>query len=174
VTGMANNHATLNPFTGGGFNDDSTNDLGITSSADQWVHVAMVWNGTNLITYVNGLPKITTAGSGVTALATAQSVVNIGCNPSNNQCFNGLFDELRVWKVARTATQIHDNYNKPVATNEANLVGYWKFDETSGTTTADAVTAGGHTAHNGTLKAMAAAQNPTFVVPPTPLPLACP
>ena len=47
----------------------------------------------------------------------------------------------------------HDNYNKPVATNSANLVGYWKFDETSGTTAADAVTTSGHTAHNGTLKA---------------------
>src|SRR6185436_13959427 len=53
VTGMTANHATLNPFTGGGFNDDSTNDLGINSSTDQWVHVAMVWNGTNVITYVN-------------------------------------------------------------------------------------------------------------------------
>jgi hypothetical protein len=74
VMGMANNHATLNPVTAGGFNDDSTNDLGINSSTDQWVHIAMVWNGTNVITYVNGLPKITTAGNGVTALATTQSV----------------------------------------------------------------------------------------------------
>ena len=103
--GMASNHATLDPFTGGGFNDDSTNDLGINSSSDQWVHIAMVWNGTNLITYVNGLPKITTAGSGVTMLATAQSVLILGCNPTNNNCFNGLFDELRIWKVARTATR---------------------------------------------------------------------
>jgi len=89
-------------------------------------------------------------------------------------CFNGLFDEFRVWKVARTATEIHDNYNKPVATDSANLVGYWKFDETSGTTTADAVSGGGHTAHTGTLKAAAAGQPPTFVVPTTPLPLVCP
>jgi hypothetical protein len=175
VTGMSTNHATLDPFTGGGFSDDSTNDLGLSSSTDQWVHIAMVWNGTNLITYVNGLPKITTSGSGgTTMLATAQSVLSFGCNPTNMNCFNGLFDELRIWKAARTATEIHDNYNKPVATNSANLVGYWKFDETSGTTVADAVTTSGHTAHNGTSKAMAAAMNPTFVVPPTPLPLVCP
>jgi hypothetical protein len=175
VMGMSNNHATLDPFTGGGFSDDSTNDLGINSSTDQWVHIAMVWNGTNLITYVNGLPKITTSGSGgTTMLATAQSVLSFGCNPSNQNCFNGLYDELRVWKAARTATEIHDNYNKPVATNSANLVGYWKFDEASGTTTADAVTTSGHTAHNGTLKAMAAAQNPTFVTPTAALPLVCP
>ena len=127
----------------------------------------MVWNGTNLITYVNGLPKITTSGTGgATMLATAQSVLTLGCNPTNINCFNGLFDELRVWKVARTATQIHDNYNKQVATTSANLVGYWKFDEASGTTTADAVTTTGHTAHNGTLKANTTAQYPTFVMPP--------
>src|SRR5262249_51197559 len=54
------NPATLTPFTGGsaGFPVDSTADLGINSSTDQWVHVAMVWNGTNVITYVNGAPKI--------------------------------------------------------------------------------------------------------------------
>ena len=174
VMGMNSNHATLDPFTGGGFSDDSMNDLGINSSSNQWVHVAMVWNGTNLITYVNGLPKITTSGTDVTMLATGSSVLSLGCNPTNNNCFNGLFDELRIWSVARTATQIQNSYNKPVATDSAGLVGYWKFDEASGTTTADAVTTAGHTAHNGTLKAMATAQNPTFVAPPTPLPLVCP
>src|SRR5262249_44267232 len=174
VMGMMNNHATLDPFTGGGFNDDSTNNLGINSSTDQWVHIAMVWNGTNLITYVNGSPKIMTSGSGATMLSTAQSVLTIGCNPSNNQCFNGLFDEFRIWKVARTASEIQSNYNKPVATDSANLAGYWKSDEMSGTTTADAVTTGGHTAHTGMLKANTGGQPPTFVVPPTALPLVCP
>jgi len=175
VMNMPNNHATLNPFTSGGFNDDSKNDLGINSSTDQWVHIAMTWNGTNVITYVNGNAKITTAGKdGITALATVQSKVIIGCNPTNNQCFNGLFDELRIWNVARSATQLKDNYNKPVATNETGLVGYWKFDEASGTTTADAVTSSGHTAHGGDLKADTSAHNPTFVVPPKPVPLVCP
>ena len=175
VTGMASNHATLDPFTDGGFSDDSTNNLGINSSSDQWVHIAMVWDGTNLITYVNGQAKITAAGTGgITALATAQSILTIGCNPTNNQCFNGLFDEFQVWNVARTATEIQNSYKKPLVGNETGLVGYWKFDEASGTTTADAVsTAGGHTAHNGTLKADTTAHNPTFVTPPVPLPLVC-
>ena len=174
VTGMSGNHATLDPFTGGGFNDDSTDYLGITSSSDQWVHIAEVWDGTNVLVYVNGQLKITAAGTGgTTALATTQSILTIGCNPSNSQCFNGLFDEFQVWSVARTATEIQSSYNKPLVGNETGLVGYWKFDEASGTTTADAVTAGSHAAHNGTLKADTTAHNPTFVTPPVPLPLVC-
>jgi hypothetical protein len=174
VTGSTTNHATLNPFTGSAIRDDSGKDLGIDSSTDQWVHIAMTWDGTVLTTYVNGLPKITAQGSGsTTTLNTAQSVIMIGCNPTNNNCFNGYFDELRVWNVARTATEIKDNYTKVMVGNETGLVGYYKFDETSGTTTADSVTTAGHTAHPGTLKADTAAHNPTFVVPATAVPLVC-
>ncbi len=105
---------TLNPFTGSAIRDDSGKDLGIDSSKDQWVHIAMTWDGSVLTTYVNGLPKITAQGSGsTTTLATSQSVVSIGRNPTNNNCFAGAFDELRVWNVARTATEIKDNYTKP-------------------------------------------------------------
>jgi len=174
VSGMSSNHATLDPFTNGKFSDDSTDNLGINSSTDQWVHIAMVWDGTDVLVYVNGVLKITSAGSGGTGmLATGTSSLYIGCNPTNNQCFNGIFDELRVWNVARSATDIMNNYNKPLTGSETGLVAYYKFDETSGTTTADSVTASGHTAHPGTLKADTTAHNPTFVVPTTPLPLVC-
>ena len=177
VTGMSGNHATLDPFTNGGFSDDSTNNLGITSTSDQWVHIAR-WCGTaptsSSTSTVSSRSPPSGDGQGTTALATAQSVLTIGCNPTNNQCFNGLFDEFQVWNVARTATDIQNSYKKPLVGNEAGLVGYWKFDEASGTTTADAVsTAGGHTAHDGTLKADTTAHNPTFVTPPVPLPLVC-
>ena len=56
--------------------------------------------------------------------------------------------------------------------NEPGLTGYWKFDETSGTTAADSVTTAGHTAHAGTLSASSAANNPTWVV--SMAPLSCP
>jgi hypothetical protein len=175
VVGSPTNHATLNPFTVGGFDDDSGKDLGLNSSSDQWIHVAMVWDQTVLVTYVNGVPKITTPGSGgVTALNTGTSVLMFGCNPNNRGCFGGMFDELRVWNVARSAAEILASFNKPAAGNETGLVGYWKFDETSGTSAADSATTAGHTAHPGTLKADTAAHLPAFVVPPAPIPLVCP
>ena len=156
VMGMTNNHATLNPITGGGFNDDSTNDLGINSSADQWVHVAMVWNGTNVITYVNGLPKITTAGK---RRHRARDRA-VGCDhrlqPDQQQ--------LLQWPVRRAAhlegrahgdadpRQLQQARARPTAPTWSAT---GSSSEASGTTTADAVTTAGHTAHNGTLTASA-------------------
>lgn len=176
VTGSTTNHATLNPFTNGGFTLDSTDNLGITSATNQWVHIAMTWDGTVLLVYVNGLPKITVNSTGgVTALATAQSVLSIGCNPTNNRCFSGEFAQFRVWNIARAAADIQANYNKPAAGNEAGLVAYWKFDDAPGAATAaDSVTSAGHTAHPGTLKADTTAHLPTFVAPTTAVPLVCP
>jgi hypothetical protein len=179
VTGSTTNHATLDPFTGGAFNDDSKLDLGITSASDQWVHIAMVWDGTSLLTYVNGALKLTSKStiSGVTTLATGQSVLSIGCNPTNNPpaCFNGYLAEFRVWNVARAAADILANYKKPAVGNETGLVAYYKFDDAAGATTAtDSVTAAGHSAHTGTLKADTTAHNPTFITPTAPVPLVCP
>jgi hypothetical protein len=173
VTGSTSNHATLNPFTNG-LNDDTGADLGINSSTSQWVHVAMTWDQTALVTYVNGLPKITVNTTAtVTALNTAQSILYVGCNPTNKNCFNGEFAEFRVWNVARSAADILANYKKPLVGNETGLVGYWKFDDAA-TSAADSVTAAGHAAHNGTLTADTAAHNPTFVAPTSPVPLVCP
>ena len=173
VTGSSSNHATLNPFTGSDIRDDSGKDLGINSSKDQWVHIAMTWDGTAFVTFVNGAAKITVQAGGKT-LNTKGTSLMIGCNPTNKNCFSGYFDEFRVWNVARSASEIKESYDKPLAGDEAGLVGYWKFDEDSGTTTADAVTAAGHTKHDGTLMADTAAHNPTFVTPKDPVPLVCP
>jgi hypothetical protein len=173
VTGMAANHATLDPFTDG-LNDDSVNYLGISSTTAQWVHIAMTWDGTALRTYVNGMVRITTNATTATPmLATAQGPLLIGCNPENSACFNGWFDEFRVWNVTRTDQQIMASYNHPLVGNEAGLVGYWKFDDAAGSATAaDSVM--GQTAHAGMLKAATAGQMPTFITPNPAPPLICP
>jgi hypothetical protein len=176
VMGMAGNHATLNPVTNGGFNDDSRNYLGITSTASQWVHIAMTWDGTAVKTYVNGMLRITSAGSnGITKLATLDSPLSVGCNPHNMACFSGLFDEFRLWKVARSEAEIGGSYQKALSGNEPDLVGYWKFDEAPGATmAADSVTSPGHVAHPGMLMAASPAQLPKFVTPDPPAPVVCP
>ena len=63
-------------------------------------------------------------------LHTGMTALTIGGYPP--AFFNGQIDEFRIWNVARTAAQIAATMGKTLAGNEANLVGYWKFDETSG------------------------------------------
>lgn len=175
VSGMADNHATLDPYTNGGFDGDSMSYLGITSADDQWVHFAMTWDGTAVRTYVNGVLGITVNATSTTMLATAQTQLTIGCNNPRFSCFGGLIDEFRVWNVARSDAEIMDSYNKALTGAEAGLVGYWKFDEAPGATmAADSVTTDGHTAHPGLPMATAAAMNPSWVTPPTPAPVLCP
>jgi len=173
VMGMASNHATLNPFTDGYFNVDSTADLGVNSTTDQWVHIAMTWDGTKLLTYVNGKLGITSTGNGGTMLATGAGSLMIGCNPENKACFNGMFAEFSVWNVARTDQQLSASYQTALAGNETGLVGYWKLNDAAGSmTAADSLASG--TKHAGTLMAAAAAQLGTFVTPPVALPVRCP
>jgi hypothetical protein len=176
VAGMPANRATLNPFTNGGFNEDSTKDLGITSDHDQWVHIAMTWDQTSFKTYVNGVLGINTSGTGgITSLATGASPITIGCNFQNHNCFNGYLAEFRVWKVAHTAGEISASYKKTLLGNETGLVGYLKFDDAPGATTAaDSVTTPGHEAHPGALQANMPQQVPTFVAPHVPVPVSCP
>src|SRR6185436_13647302 len=42
---------------------------------------------------------------------------------------DGSMDEVRVWKVARTAEQIRENLSKPLTGREPGLVGLWNFDD---------------------------------------------
>jgi len=125
---------------------------------------------------VNGTPRIASTGSaGITTLSTAASPITLGCNPANMGCFSGMFDDLRVWNVARSAAEIMGNYTRLLAGNETGLVGYWKFDEAPGSASAaDSVTTVGHNAHAGMLMATTAAELPTFVTPTPPAPIVCP
>jgi hypothetical protein len=156
---------TIDPFTNGSTDPMGDNKpSGLMANTAQWAHFAMTWDGSNLHAFVNGVEKVTVP---IAMLHTGMAALTIGGYPP--AFFNGQIDEFRIWSVARTASEIASTMNKTLTGNEANLTGYWKFDETSGTTVADSVTSAGHTAHPGTLMANSAANNPTFVVSGAPL-----
>jgi hypothetical protein len=174
---------SIDPYVNGGSLDNDNQPTGLDATMDQWIHFAVTWDGTTMRAYANGVQKAmksATTGCNMSAndpctLHTTVTQLTIGCNNPRFACFNGWIDEFRVWNVARSATDIMSNYNKGLVGDEAGLVGYWKFDETSGTTAADSVTSAGHTAHPGMLMAVTpATQNPTFGAPPSPAPILCP
>ena len=123
-----------------------------------WTHVAITLSGGTLTFYINGVAS----GTASVGSSTADNIeMNIGRQqPSLCRCnhFNGTMDELRIWNVARSQSDILANYESTVPTNSSNLVAYYKFDESTGTTTADASSNG----NNGTL-----VNGPTRQVPST-------
>src|SRR5262249_22324570 len=50
---------------------------------------------------------------------------------------NAVFDEIRIWNVARTQAQIQQNMMKPLLGSESNLVLYYPMDEGTGTNLID-------------------------------------
>lgn len=59
----------------------------------------------------------------------------IGCGlpvPLQNEFFAGRIDEVRIWNVARTQTEIEATWNRSLVGDEAGLVAYWRFDEGAG------------------------------------------
>ncbi|MCF8370885.1 MAG: T9SS type A sorting domain-containing protein [Bacteroidales bacterium] len=80
----------------------------------------------------------------------SNSTTNIGRTTWGVEHLNGTIDELRVWNVARSQTEIQASMNSVLNGNESGLVHYYSFDESTGTALTDLAGSS-----NGTLTNMA-------------------
>jgi hypothetical protein len=104
-------------------------------TTNTWYHIAAVRNTGTLTFYWNGTAMASGASSGS---ASGGANLFLGRRNSFQGFFmNGLFDEVRIWNVARTPAQIQANMHKPLVGNETGLVGYWRVDDGSGSTVND-------------------------------------
>jgi hypothetical protein len=142
------NHGTVLAFglTAGGAYQELHVAINPANYTDgNWHHVAAVYDGTTKHLYIDGVQVGTTNQSGNVSFGGSNHT--IGSSGGASEFFNGLIDEVRFWSTARTVTQLQQNMNQSLTGQEAGLVGYWRFDEGSGTTTADSSGSG----NNGTL-----------------------
>jgi hypothetical protein len=82
--------------------------------------------------------------------------------------FNGLIDELRIWNQTRTGAEISSTVTRTLNSSEIlnpNLVGYWRFDEGSGTITHDYSIQ----ANDGVLGAGQSTAKPAWTLPGSPI-----
>jgi hypothetical protein len=116
----------------------------VTPSTGVWHHVAVTYDhGANQVRfYLDGQLVATKASSGALT-NTADEPAYIGFSPSGGDEYSdGPIAELRLWNRALTTGEIQANYLAAPAGNESGLVGLWRFDENSGTTSADASASG--------------------------------
>ena len=93
---------------------------------NQWQHLAATYDGSDIRIYKDGALVDTRAHSG--NVSNVQFVL-VGIWETS---FDGLIDEVRVWNITRTQTEIQDNKDHSLNGDESGLVGYWEFDEGTG------------------------------------------
>lgn len=130
----------VNALFGSGSWNEATSPAGALV-LDQWQHVAATYDGATIRVYVDGVQVAEAAR----AFALAGSTARLWAGSSQNnpsRTFPGGIDEVRVWRVARSAEAIRATMTTPLgaaytASPDSGLVGYWRFDEGSGQTLID-------------------------------------
>lgn len=110
-----------------------------------WHHVAGTYDGFNMNLYVDGDLKSTNTAS----MSNTTNNITFGARRGQSWFTNGKLDEIRIWESVRTQAEISDHRYLELNGNETNLVGYWKLNSSSGTTSFDAANG-----HDGTLNNM--------------------
>ncbi|HTA82531.1 MAG TPA: LamG-like jellyroll fold domain-containing protein [Bacteroidia bacterium] len=111
----------------------------------QWYHVAGVYDGSYVNIYVNGVLESRYSQTGNINNFNGQYNLVLGqwANPGNAyRRFNGDIDEVTIWNVALTQTQIRAYMCKKLQGTESGLVAYFRMNETSGTRVNDVTSNG--------------------------------
>ncbi|MDO5105979.1 DUF1735 and LamG domain-containing protein [Capnocytophaga sp.] len=102
----------------------SGSDIGIKFKPKKWYHIAMVVDESKTTAYVNG--------EKVTEIAVTRDLgygdFYIGRSYNGNRGINAHFSEIRIWKTARSASQISESIYETDAKN-TDLYAYWKMNE---------------------------------------------
>ena len=90
---------------------------------DAWNHLAMTWtsDGFNAVgkAYLNGayVGQYTTNDNGITAAYSSTGTYLLGAEPNPDRAFAGLIDEVSVWEVALSDTELSNIYRNGLAGN---------------------------------------------------------
>ena len=112
----------------------STGVIVDSDDVGKWVHIAMSYDMSEnkAVMYKNGSAVgVSDTETNASAIEDTAFPLVIGANYYNSapyKYFDGLIDEFRIWDDIRTPTEIVNNYKKELVGNEANLQGYWKFE----------------------------------------------
>lgn len=110
-------------------NTDFANKVGT------WAHVAFTWDagvGNAPIIYVNGVndgSSDSATDSGAIGDNGNNTLIGGQLNNGSIQVpFDGKIDDVRIWNVVRTNTEVSDDMSRELNGNESGLVAYWKLN----------------------------------------------
>jgi len=107
-----------------------------------------VYDGNNIKIFINGVERASVDDNSPPGIRPSYTNLLIGEAPAYpGRKFDGKIDEVRVWNYARSEGEIQADMHRRLNGDEPGLVGYWRFDEGTGSTTSDSTANG----NDGTL-----------------------
>lgn len=101
-------HANADGSFTAGWNTDSRVNAPSALKVAKWTHIAMVVKDSTLHVYVNGVEQANLTSGKYCGLGGFGDLVFSAKDENSDQ--NAMYDEIRIWKTARTADEIKDNY----------------------------------------------------------------
>jgi len=135
-------------YTSGGswlYSGDSTTDI----NDGNWHHIVGVYNGSDLLIYVDGVLENTNNIGSITLNSNTNNLY-IGSKSGAGEYWSGPINEPRIYDRALSAEEIRRNmlnYHNP---SKNGLVGWWRLEEGTGLTAYDQSGNGNHGTLNPT------------------------
>ena len=101
----------------------------ITLPINEWYHIAATYDGSLIKYYVNGCKVNELPATG--DLVQNNLITAIGARPAYTvpvEHFRGNIDEVRIWSLVRTETEIQQNMNFLLPNTQPGLLAYYKFN----------------------------------------------
>ena len=97
---------------------------------DTWYHIAGTYDGATAKIFKNGIEQesYNTPGGAIVWEDIATDLY-IGKYLDGNTSFRGSIDEVRVWEMANTGSEIQATMNDVLDGDESGLIGYWNFND---------------------------------------------
>jgi len=132
--------------------DGETSDIQLYANQaltlNEWNHIAVTFDNGVAKILVNGVEVASDNNPAVTRILGSSRPTHFGVHggASPVRYFNGKMDEVRIWNVAKTSTEISASMNKCLSGTENGLSAYFNFEDAEGTTLTELVAG-----NNGTL-----------------------
>lgn len=104
-----------------------------------WYHAAVTYDGRYWKLYLNGIQDGATTDTGASRYPRWDSIQHAGIGtamtstPAAAGYFQGMIDEVRIWSMVRTQTEIQSSMNSEL-TSGTGLIGRWGLNEGTGLT----------------------------------------
>jgi len=102
---------------------------------NEWQHVAATYDGTTMRIYVNG-SEVYSQNKTFT-IGNSDHNLTIGGYPNGGSEFTGMIDEVKVWKITRSPSEILADMFVESDGSDMGLVAYYNFDQDSTSTILD-------------------------------------